>query len=232
MERDQIVKGILFFLLLGQFQCNVTAQELVFEKFPDTVQVHPTYGPNRKHFVHPYFSMSLKADPQFAAQVALGLRYKLKISKPISIISETGINRDFFDLSRKPGILATDSVIHLAQSLNTSGIYGGVFFRTRLGQKGDYLGNYIDIGIVGSSHLLNKLITRDTINSGIGSPISERTSKTTFRNINMFSYSACIRVGFDKFSLTASYRLSKLMTTTIKDLPSLQVGVEFSPVRY
>ena len=234
MERFQIVRRILILILLNLLHPNVSAQELIFEKRPDTIQVHPNYGPNHKHFVHPFISSSVKTNQILAGQLSLGFRYKLKFSRPFSVVSEVGLSSDLFRLSKKAGLYIPDSISHLSQSVKSSGFFGGLYIRTRLGQKGDYLGNFIDIGLSGGVNFLNKLITSDTTISGTpGSLVSERTSRTNFKNINPLLYSACIRIGFDKFSLIASYRLSQLLKTTIgKDLPALQVGLEISPIRY
>jgi hypothetical protein len=48
-----------------------------------------------------------------------------------------------------------------------------------------------------------------------------------------FSYSACIKLGFNRISLLANYRLSQLLKSTIgRDLPNFLLGMEISIISY
>ncbi len=234
MERNQVTFGLLIFILLGFVQTYVTAQELIFEKNPGTPVSHPNLGPNRKYFFCPFISTSLKLSLPPSGQAALGLRFKYKLSQPLSFVSELGVENEVFNINRQSGLVLIDTVNHGSQSIKAAGVFGGIFIRARIGQKGDYLGNYIDFGISGQSYIVKTLITRDAIERGNQTNIvSERTDKTRFKELNPLSYSVCIRIGFDKFSLMASYRLSRLMKIKSgNDLPSFELGLDYSLFRY
>lgn len=244
MARNQVVSLLIIFFCLGWVPHNLNAQELVFEKRPDSVPAHPNYGPNRRHYVHPFLVagailptpgiQQFKTKLPHNTDVAAGIRYKLKISKPFSVVSEVGFERFSFRSASGSGIMPEDSKLHLSQTISSAGFFGGIFIRTRIGQNGDYLGNYIDVGITGQTNLINTLVTVDTVRLVYsGQLMSERTSKSSFSLFNPFTYSASIRLGFDKFSLVAAYRLSRLLNNkVVDDLPGLMVGLEFSPVSY
>jgi len=244
MERNKIVAGIILLFLLSIVQTNITAQELIFEKRPDSMPNHPNFGPNRRHFYHAFISSSIflpasgtlkiNTGQPFTGQIAVGFRYKLKIDKPFAIVSECGINRNFFRIDQFPGKNFPDTIMHFSQSIQTAGLFGGVFLRIRLGQRGDYLGKYIDLGLTAQVSIMNHLVTKDVFNSADPKPyLIKKTTLSGWKNNNPFAYKASVRLGFDRFSLIASYRLSRLLDIPSgKDLPDLEIGFEISPVRY
>ncbi|MFA5814096.1 MAG: hypothetical protein WC865_00550 [Bacteroidales bacterium] len=244
MERKKIAAGIILLFLLSIVQANITAQDLIFEKRLDNLPDHPNFGPNRRHFYHAFLSSSLtiptsatltiNTDQPFTGQITVGFRYKLKVAKPFAIVSECGINRNFFRIDQYPGKNFPDTLIHHSQSICTNGLFGGVFLRVRLGQRGDYLGKYIDLGLTAQASIINHLVTKDVFNSADPKPyLIEKTTLSGLKNINTLTYKASVRFGFDRFSLIASYRLSRLLnTSSVEDLPDLEIGFEISPVRY
>ncbi|TSA36507.1 MAG: hypothetical protein D4R64_07780 [Porphyromonadaceae bacterium] len=244
MERKKIAAGIILLFLLSIVQANVKAQDLIFEKWLDHSPDHPNFGPNRRHFYHAFLSTSLtiptsgtltiNTDQPFTGQITVGFRYKLKVTKPFAIVSECGINRNFFRINQSPGRNFPDTLIHQSQSIITSGLFSGIFLRVRLGQRGDYLSKYIDLGITAQASIINHLVTKDVFNSAGPKPyLIEKTTVSGLKNINTLTYKAYVRFGFDRFSLIASYRLSRLVnTSSLKDLPDLEIGFEISPVRY
>ena len=244
MERYKIVRVTILLVLLSLVHTNIPAQDLIFQKQPDSVPSHPNFGPNRRHFYHPFISSSLAlpasatsimntAQP-FTGQVTLGFRYKLKPARPIAIVSECGISRNFFRISQSAGKSFPDSFIHEYQSIRILGLFGGAFLRFRLGQRGDYLGQYIDLGLTAQASIWNQLVTKDLVKSKDYKPyLAERTTVSLLKNIKPIAYRASVRIGFDRFSLTTSYRLSRLIYESfVNDLPDLEIGIEISPVRY
>jgi hypothetical protein len=152
----------------------------------------------------------------------------------ISIVSELGLNRSYYRITQVTGKSFPDSISHQSQSIRLNGLFGGLFIRIRLGQRGDYLGNCIDLGIMAQTQILNQLITRDLTNSTHPSTFNvEKTTISKLADINPVNYKAAIRLGLDRVSLIASYQLSRLLSRSAgKDLPGLEIGIEISPVRY
>jgi len=244
MDRIKIIACIIALSILGAVHANVRGQELVFENQPGSVAKHPNFGPNLKHFCHPFFSTSLILPRTEAStvptilplngQISLGIRYKLKLARPISLVTECGVNRNSYRLSQTAGRNFPDTLIHQSQSIRINGLFGGLFLRLRLGQRGNYLGNYIDLGVAGQASVRSRLVTTDQdISTEPGSVLIKKNTVSELKSVNLFSSKACLRVGFDRFSLIASYRLSRLLNiATANDLPDLEIGLEFSPVRY
>ena len=244
MGRNKIVTSVSILFLLSIITVNISAQQLIFEKQLNKMPDHPNFGPNRKHFYHAFCSSSItlpttsqstiKTDQPLTGQISLGFRYKLKLAKPLAIVSECGINRNFFRIDQSADKNFPDTLIHNSQSIKTMGPFGGLFVRIRFGQRGDYLGQYVDLGLSAQVSILNHLVTKDVSNSGDPkSYLTEKTTITEFKNINPLASKASVRFGFDRFSLIASYRFSRLLNaSSVKDLPDFEIGFEISPVRY
>jgi hypothetical protein len=217
---------------------------MIFEKRIDSVPNHPNIGPNRRHFYHAFLSSSLtfpftgqqgiNTNQLFSGQIALGFRYKINIIRPLSLITECGLNRNFFKVDQYPTKSFPDSILHHSQSIRTTGLFSGALIRVRLGQRGDYLGHYVDFGLMAQYSILKKLVTKDEFKSTDPKLyLNQRTTYSGLKYVNSLSYKAIVRLGFDRFSIIASYRLSRLVNSSFaKDLPGLEVGFEISPVRY
>lgn len=244
MERRQIIAAIIILLLVNLVQTNISAQELIFEMQPGRKKSHTEYGPNRRHYIHPFLSSSitfaserkptLNTDQPLTGQLKIGYRYKLTVIKPLAIVTECGINHQFFKIHPTSGLFLSDSLLHRFQSIRTTGPFGGIYLRLRMGQRGDYLGNYFDFGVVVQASSINTLITKDIVDSNDSKTYrSEKTTISDLKIVNPFSYSLSMRVGFDRISLIASYRISRLLSISYgQDLPDLQFGLEISPVIY
>ena len=103
-----------------------------------------------------------------------------------------------------------------------------------MGQDGDYLGNFFDIGLSAQAALVHNLVTRDIgPTSEFSTLMTERTTILVMNNHNHWNVNITSRIGLDRFSLVASWRLTSILRETDKtDLPSFQIGLEFAPIRY
>jgi hypothetical protein len=244
MGRKQIIPAGILLIILCTAVVSLRGQELVFEKSPGKIDRHADRGPNLKHFFHPFLATSvytpygldqvISTDFPLSNRLSAGIRYKYKVTRSLAWVAESGIERNYFRLEGNHPFAATDSVTHQSQSVRIAGLFAGTFIRIRLGQKGNYLGNYLDFGITAQAPIRKSLITKDIENIG-GMDVThvERTSVSSLKNLTRASYSACFRIGFDRFSLLASYRLSRVLNKDSgDDLPAMLVGIEFSPIRY
>lgn len=244
MERNKVAAGIILLLLFGILQVPATAQQLVFEKQVDSLPDHENFGPNRRHFYHPFFSTSItlpgsdgstiRTDQILNGSINLGFRYKIKLARPVAMIAECGINSNHFSISQNDGKIFPDTLSHLSQSIRSKGLFGGFFLRIRTGQSGDYLGKYVDLGIKVQADIHNRLITKDDVYSTGHLPyVIDKTTTTAMRVNQPLNYWVSGRIGFDRLSLIASYRLSRIIEESlVQDLPALEIGMEISLVRY
>jgi hypothetical protein len=244
MARGTIITGFLIWIFLNLLIPEASAQRLVFEDSTFTSSDYLKYGPNLTHYSHPFFRSSaifslfegasaLTKQP-FTGQLSFGYRYKYKLTKKISLIFDSGIDRSFFQLNDTKGLLNTDTIQHFSQTIQTFNLFGSALIRLRFGQGGNYIGQYLDFGFMGQSYLSNTLITKNQLTSGKYNPwTSDLTTRTKLKILEPFSYSACIKLGFNRISLLANYRLSQLLKSTIgRDLPNFLLGMEISIISY
>jgi len=244
MARGKITAGSLIYVMLNLLITDVSAQKLIFEDSTFISADHLKYGPNLTHYVHPFFSSSatfsltegasILTKQPFTGQLSIGYRYKYKLTKKVSLILESGIDRSFFKLDELKGLLNVDTLPHFSQTLQTFDLFGGALIRIRFGQGGNYLGQYLDLGIISQAYILKTLIIKDKRTSGaLNAWTSDLTTRLKPKELEPFSYSACIKLGFNRLSLIANYRLSRLLNHSVdKDLPNFQLGMEMSLVRY
>jgi hypothetical protein len=244
MARRKPIAGLLVCIMLHLLVTDASAQKLIFEDSSFISSDHLKFGPNLNHYFHPFFSTSatlplikettILTKLPFTGQLSIGYRYKYKLTQRISLILESGFDRSFFQLNEPKGLLNSDTLPHHSQTIQTLDLFGGALIRLRFGQPGNYLGQFLDFGFVGQANILASLITKDKIASeGLKSWSSDITTRTNSKVLEPFSYSACLRLGFNRLSFTANYRISKLLNTLVdKDLPTFQLGMEMSIVRY
>jgi hypothetical protein len=237
------VLALLAFLLVN-LPAVLAAQELIFENHPGTWNRNPNYGPNKTHFLHPYLAaaMSLPCSAPgylatslpFSGEIGLGYRYKLKVSRRLALVAEAGFSRYQLLLEQNQGKTFPDSVIHRNQSILSNDLHGGFFIRIRIGQNGDYLGNFIDLGMTGLVPLVNSIKTSDLRMTGNPGKVTALVvTRSGFDGLQATAAGASVRIGFDRFCVTVSRRLTRWMKTPGEsDLPVWQTGVEFAPFRY
>lgn len=216
----------------------------MFEKNSAALTTHPNFGPNRKYYCHPFLSYSFflpsyngayfTTIPVISGQTRFGLRNKVKITKSLALLSDFGISRRFFRITQFPNKTFPDTSKHHSQSILTNQLFGGFFVRLRHSQSGDYLGNYFDFGILVAASLESQLLSKDLFFSNDSNPfMTEKTARSVLKNINPFASCMAIRLGFDRFSLFATYLWTRtIKTKSISDLPALEIGFEISPIRY
>ncbi len=243
MERTKLRFAILCGILVLLFSLQANGQELMFQKSVADSKHHKSFGPNRKNFVHPYLAAgfilpqnnhSLPTAFPNSFFAGAGARYKYKFSKPVALLAAAGIN--FHNYRAVPSIefpfapLIDRGTIHM-QNFNVCFETG---LRFRFGQKGDYLGNFLDVAFAAEAPMINTLIYRELINNASSTGIGTvRTTRSGVQGLLPVNFLAVCRLGFDRFSLYCSWRLSRLLKPELgPDLPKLNLGIEFSPVRY
>ncbi|MFA6127395.1 MAG: hypothetical protein WC699_08830 [Bacteroidales bacterium] len=243
MERYKVTRAILFSLFILSAFGNIQAQELIFERKPADLNDHPNLGPNRRHFFQPFFSSTLcfptsgnstiLTRQPFNGQISIGFRYKLKIINPIAIVSECGFDKSLFSIKQIEDSALNDT-FRKSQYIKLTGFFGGIFLRVRFGQGGDYLGNYLDLGMTASAPFINQVTTRVVQYSNGQVPFRiDKTTQSVLQNVNPLVYKAAIRLGFDRISLIAAFRLTRYGDgSDLSGLPDFEIGIEISPVRY
>ncbi|MDD3384459.1 MAG: hypothetical protein PHN30_01960 [Bacteroidales bacterium] len=241
MIKKQILAAIILIItsLMG-----VKGQEMVLQQDVDSVPGAGNYGPNKLHFGHLYLEMGFAIPyPQteqklikipLTGSFAAGYRYKLKIFNPLAFILEAGLRWDNVRFNQFEGKQFPDTDIHSRQILHLSKATTGLGLRFRFGQRGNYLGRYLDIGVRETLLMGSRLVQTDPGNNDTGNWY--RKTKQIFRGLEYMQDwvpELFARLGFNRFAITATYRMGPLFLDTVPvELPKISLGVETALVRY
>lgn len=244
MERKQLIPFLTGIFILVLTSVRVPGQELVYEKKVDSLLIPGKLGPNRLHYHHFIFGTSVMVPQEsltssdyrfpFSGNLWLGYRYKLKVARPLALVGEAGIRHTSASVRQSEGKVFPDSILHIRQSIKADDLFGGLFVRIRFGQKGNYLGNYLDAGVQGSWSIKTRLVEVDKESGDPAGWFSrKRTVFSGLDFINPLAWQLVARLGFDRVAIIAAYRLPAILADSKgPDFPDLTIGLEFSPVRY
>ncbi|HIA11882.1 MAG TPA: hypothetical protein EYN69_07395 [Flavobacteriales bacterium] len=239
---------IIFCILhsLGSFSQTILLEENVIG---DTII--PTFGPNMKNYFHFYVGYGMILGPDEVGSeinygrsydVAVGALYKRKVNNNYAIGMDLLIHQTSFNLKQDTAKFLPNDSTHKNEKLIFYNLSLGLFNRINYGKRGNYMGNYVDVGVridwpFSVVHFTKDKYPVATANNG--RTVRTRTSALLFTEA--LNYSIYARMGFTRYVLTASYRLSDVFVKdaevyqqygrnidTYPELPALVVGVEIS----
>jgi len=225
---------IVFSLLFLTCFLSVTSQEIIFSQDVKSDTVRPERGPNLKRFRHPFFSFSfpitLGEEADFIKQgsssmVDAGLRMKHKINNTFSAGLDIGLNWASYKIRQNDDKTVTDTIINDKEKIQINSLTPAIYLRMNAGKRGNFIGNFLDLGLYGSWNWKRAHITVNSNDDG--EKIKVITTGLTY--IEPISYGALARIGMNRYVITARYRLSDLFksSVTYPELPGFSIGFEF-----
>lgn len=227
------MKNICFLLFLFLGLSNIDAQRvIIYEDLREREQI-PTYGPNRKHFLHSYYGMGfILGEPSGKGSniriprsnnIEIGFRYKYKLSHHLSTGFDIAYLRNSFHLKQTDVKTFPDTELYDSQNLVLSNLLGGVYTRFNYGRRGNYIGRFVDIGINASWIYRNRMFSMLTEDSVETEMIVSGES-----HFNTFAYNSVLRVGFNNFVFKSTYRLNDIFreNSGFDELPRFYFGLE------
>ena len=203
----------------------------------------PSSGPNYKHFHQLYLNyrflipmnedLEIKTITGKSGVFTVGWRYKRKISEWFAF--GTGFyyeNMQFalkqFDDKQFPDTRKHDKEKMIYNTLNLE-----LYIRFNFGQRGNIIGKFIDLGAYGGYAVGVKHNFTDNSDKNI-LPYSGKikVNEKDLDYVNRLNYGVQVRMGINRWVITASYRLNDLIADNYKAtyddnfLPKLAVGVE------
>ena len=229
MKKISIV--FLFILLYS----DAKTQTVILNVDRTTEQRIPDKGPNLKKFTHVFIRAGILASKDEpgariiygpSVNLALGVRKKYKVSPVYSLGYEIAIEYIDYKLKQEKGKLIPDTVINnksgrLDYSFLSLGFYNRFNFDPA---RGNYIGNFLDIGINGSWDYSIKSISKNKHSDGtVVKAITHNLPYTYNINAGLFA-----RLGLSHGAIYCSYRLGKLFRDSyhLPDLPRIIVGLE------
>lgn len=234
---------------LGSF-----SQTILLEEDVKGDTIIPTFGPNMKNYYHFYVGYGLILGPDKdgseinygrSYNLSFGALYKRKINNNYAVGIDLLIHQTSFNLKQDTSKILPNDSMHENEKLVFYNLSLGLFNRINYGKRGNYMGNYFDLGVridwpFSVVHFTKDKYKVATANNG--GTVRTRTSGLIFTE--PLNYSVYARLGFTRYIITASYRLSDVFITdkevyqqygnnieTYPELPALVIGIEISLYR-
>lgn len=228
--KSKILFGGLFI-----FSLSTSAQTVLLSVDKDGEKIIQR-GPNLKKHLQFYFHFGFVAGSDNpgagiiygnSIDLAFGIRKRHKINPIYSIGFEAEFARLSYKLNQTTEKFFPDTILYNSQSLRNFSLGLGVFNRFNFDpHRGNFLGTFLDIGIMGRWDFGYYEYTRNKLPNGT----KEAKSISNLSYVNNHDAKAYARLGFSHGSIYTSYRLTSLFKTSYNypDLPRLVVGLELS----
>jgi hypothetical protein len=223
----------IFTIILLSLSLGAFSQDILLQQNVKSDSIRPTYGPNLKNFFHGYvgigfpFSTSEESGytkPMASTNFDFGVRYKRRFTNYLAMGVDLGINSASYKLKQNDSKTVPDNTINDKEKIQVNAVESAAWLRINVGRRGNYIGNYLDLGAFGDWNFQKKHKTTNT--NSDGEKIKVSTSKLKY--VEDFSYGVLTRIGVGRYALTARYRLSDIFKSSyaMPELPRLIVGVE------
>jgi hypothetical protein len=194
-------------------------------------------GPNQKKFSHVIFRAGIVAfedkagarvKPLSSVNIAFGVRNKYKIGTVYSLGYDIETQFTDYKMKQDEDKIFPDTILNnVSQRLDYTSFGLGFYNRFNFDPgRGDFLGTFIDLGIMGTWDFSIKQISKNKMSDG-----------TLLKNIvkhlpyvNNFNSKVYVRAGYSHLSVYGSYRLTDLFKSSyhFPDLPRFIIGVEIA----
>ena len=223
----------IFMVLLLSLSMGAFSQEILLHQDVKSDSIRPTRSPNLKNFTYGYLGLGFPlytnesdnyTKPGVSSAFDFGVRYKRKFTNFLALGLALGMNATAFKIKQGASKTVPDTVNNDKEKFQVNSLPGSAFLRFNVGRRGNYIGNYLDLGAYGSWNFGKKHKT--TNKNAQGEKVKVLTSKLTY--VEDFSYGVLARIGAGRYALTAAYRLSDIFTSSslMPELPRLSLGIE------
>lgn len=222
-----------FTVLLVLLTIKVFSQDILLQQNVQADSARPTYGPNLKNFVHGYIGLGFpfytNEEANYTRLISstdfnFGIRYKRKLTPHFATGFDIGVASTAYKLKQDDAKTVPDNTLNDKEKIQVNTLRGSAWLRINVGRRGNFIGNYLDVGGFGGWNFQKK---HKTINTNDDNE-KVKVSTSRLKYIENFSYGLLARLGFSRYSITANYRLSDLFKNSysMPELPKLTVGFE------
>ena len=209
------------------------SQDILLKQNVKADTIRPTYGPNLKNYIYGYiglgFPLFTNEGSNYTKLVTstdfdFGVRYKRKLTNFLALGIDLGMNSASYKLKQSDSKIVSDNVINDKEKIQVNSLVSSAWLRINAGRRGNFIGNYLDLGVYGGWNFQKKHKTTNTNTNNEKVKVS--TSKLKY--IENFSYGLIARLGISRYALTVNYRLSDIFKTSyaMPELPRLIVGID------
>ena len=224
------MKKYICLLLFIFIVVDLSAQNILFEKETEDLYKIPEYGANRKHFLHLYtgFGMysigSTMLKEYHTHEYNLGIRYKRKFSSLFSAGTALYWKNVNFRYKEDPEIIDQGTFLD-KEKLKVNAAGTEIFVRLNFDtSRGNYVGNYIDLGGYGEWLFSNAYKTFK--DGGFGLFKRKKTVYKQLDQMNNFGYGIQLRMARNRFVVFVRYRISDYFKNDLVEHPKSVIGLE------
>jgi hypothetical protein len=241
------MKKVIFILIISVIVCHISfSQRTLIEEDVTTYDFNkPINGPNLMHFTHWYLGLGFYTpDPLDDAidimyvkthNFTVGYRYKLKATKWLAFGADLEYNTAsyFFKNSFFNDSVFPDQTTHDVEKLRMNNFGTEIFIRFNFGKRGNIIGKFVDFAAYGLLNFDAKHIYIDKLSTPVF--YNAKTVKVVNSKLNYIEfpqYGVRFRLGYNRYALCVSYRLSDILTQKFKtenslfELPRLNVDFQ------
>lgn len=233
MRKVAIFLAFLISIFLANAQTVILEEEVKSDPDPSDI------GPNKKKFSHFYIgagaivgasetdSVATKLSGSY--EIIFGYRFKYRVSQLYSLGFDLNYNSKVFNIKQDSLKIFPNGVLHDREKLQLRNISASIYNRFNYGKRGNYIGNFIDIGAYMDWSINPTYITYDkyAIVNSVGASNTRQLHKGLVY-LNPFNYGLLARVGFNRYVFYGSYRLSDIFYSNYiyTELPRIVAGLQ------
>lgn len=212
------------------------AQQVLVQADVAADTLAPLTGPNRRYFGYLYLGYALVAGPDAAGasvrygptsgELQVGGRLKLRLNQSLALTADARYAYLRYGLTQQPGKVVPTAAPHEAEVLSLHQFQPELGLRLNVGERGNTVGNYLDLLAWGSFAFRTEHSVDDVPPPGSG---SLQTIVGNPDYLRRTGGGLGVRLGHDRYALTARYRLSPVWAANYAawpELPRWLVGVE------
>lgn len=226
-------------------QLTVCAQTVLLQEDISKLDFQmPSSGQNYKHFHQLYVNFSFFVPLGDAQEVetnlwksvafSVGWRYKRKLANWFAVGSGLSFTNAFLSIKQDGNKQIPNNIQHAEEKLKFNNLNLELYARLNFGKRGNVIGKFIDIGAYMEYAFSVKHFYKDNFDKNSPPYYSgvREVNETDLSYVKKFNYGLKTRLGVNRWVITASYRLSNLLTDDYKNtvgdyfFPRLAVGVE------
>ncbi len=233
------LKSLLFLIAIALFS-DLYGQEIVIEKdLAENPYAQKETGPNLKHFRHLYLDLEFfTGEGQTGSRInygssyvaGAGFRYKLKLTELYSIGYDLGYTRFNYNIHQENAKLFPNNIPHDKEKIVINNLNLELYNRINFKKRGNQIGTYFDVGIYGAWEFSGRHITIDATDNNLYHSEKQRNVYKKLSYLDDFHAGIRARVGINRYSLAASWRLTPLLNNSdfnfSAGLSTLSVGLQ------
>lgn len=216
------------------YYTNDSTEVLLDENNVTGAYTPSTIGPNRKWHNQIFFQLGFMADNPnegakirygLATQWGVGFRTKRRLNNTFSVTNEWGYRAVVFNLKQEAAKVVPNNYQHRTEKIDFHSITTSLHLRINVGKRGNYIGNFLELGGYGGYALVTRHLTWDKLEN---SPA--KTTKVVEKGldyVNRLDYGLSGKIGHNHWSLFARYRLSDIFKDNkYPEMSKLTIGVD------